>query len=170
MKKITLPPIPPIIERNVQALLNRKKRDTGERSQKEKLIDAITAFTSSLLSIYFHFILFGIWFSWNEGWLGLVPFDAHFIGLATFAAVEAIFLTTFVLIGQKRLNEQTEKWTELNLQVSLLTEHEVTRMMNLVTAMARKLDIKEANSQDIIALSTDIHPDNVLDAMEEAAK
>ena len=84
--------------------------------------------------------------------------------------MEAIFLTTFVLIGQKRMNIQTEKWAELDLHVSLLTEHEVTRMMHLVKAIAKKMEIEGADDSEIEELSKDIHPDNVLDVMEKAAE
>ena len=165
-----IPEMANVVERNVNALLNRKKAENSKRNFKEKIVDSITAFAGSMFSVYLHFILFGGWITWNLGWLNLKPFDENFINLATFAAMEAIFLTTFVLIGQKRMNVQTEKWAELDLQVSLLTEHEVTRMMNLVKAIAKKMEIQEANDTEIEELSKDIHPDNVLDVIEQAAK
>ena len=170
IKENEIPEMANIVERNVNALLDRKKEETRKRSFKDKIIDSITAFASSVFSVYLHITLFGIWIIWNLGWLSLKPFDHNFIYLATFAAVEAIFLTTFVLIGQKRMNAQTEKWAELDLQISLLTEHEVTRIMNLVMAIAKKMEIQEADDKEIEELSKDIHPDNVLDAIENAAK
>lgn len=170
IKENEIPEMANIVERNVNALLDRKKEETRKRSFKDKIIDSITAFASSVFSVYLHITLFGIWIIWNLGWLSLKPFDHNFIYLATFAAVEAIFLTTFVLIGQKRMNAQTEKWAELDLQISLLTEHEVTRIMTLVMAIAKKMEIQEADDKEIEELSKDIHPDNVLDAIENAAK
>ena len=170
IKENEIPEMANIVERNVNALLDRKKEETRKRSFKDKIIDSITAFASSVFSVYLHITLFGIWIIWNLGWLSLKAFDHNFIYLATFAAVEAIFLTTFVLIGQKRMNAQTEKWAELDLQISLLTEHEVTRIMNLVMAIAKKMEIQEADDKEIEELSKDIHPDNVLDAIENAAK
>ena len=158
-----------VVERNVNALLHHKEEESRKRNFQEKLVDAVTEFTSSMLSIYVHGFFFGAWIILNLHWLNLKPFDPHFIFLATFAAVEAIFLTTFVLIGQKRMNIQADKWAELDLQVSLLTEHEVTRLMNLVTAIAKKMDIQEANDKEIEGLSKDIPPEKVLDAMEKAA-
>ena len=165
-----IPEMANVVERNVNALLNRKKEETRKRNLKEKIVDSITAFAGSMFSVYLHFILFGGWIIWNLGWLSLKPFDPNFINLATFAAMEAIFLTTFVLIGQKRMNIQTEKWAELDLHVSLLTEHEVTRMMHLVKAIAKKMEIAGADDSEIEELSKDIHPDNVLDVMEKAAE
>jgi len=165
-----IPQMAQVVERNINALLHRKKEDSRKRTLTERMVDAVTAFAATMASVYVHLALFGSWVAWNLGWLGVKPFDPNFIILATFAAVEAIFLTTFVLIGQKRMNEQAEKWAELDLQVSLLTEHEVTKVMNLVIAMAKKMDIKEAHDKENEELSKDIHPEKVLDTMEKASK
>lgn len=159
-----------IVERNVNALLHRKKEDFKNRSLTEKFVGAITSFAGSMASIYFHCVLFGAWITWNLGLLNLKPFDPNFIFLATFAAVEAIFLTTFVLVGQKHMNAQAEKWAELDLQISLLTEHEVTRVLTLVTALAKKMNIEVAEDKEIEELSKDIHPNKVLDTMEKASQ
>jgi uncharacterized membrane protein len=163
-----IPEMARIVERNVNALLNRKKQDDIKRTPKDKVVDAIGYFAGSMLSIYVHFILFGTWVLWNLGWLKLKPFDPSFIIMATFAAVEAIFLTTFVLISQNRMKLQADKWAELDLQVSLLTEHEVTRIITLVSAMAKKMGIEEAHDKEIEELSKDIPPEKVLDTMEKA--
>ena len=50
-----------IVERNVNALLNRKKQDLEKRSLTEKFVGAITSFAGSMASLYAHSILFGIW-------------------------------------------------------------------------------------------------------------
>jgi uncharacterized membrane protein len=165
-----IPEMARVVERNVNALLRRKEQESKKRNLQEKIIDSVTGFISSMWSVYFHLALFGIWILWNIGAFHLKPFDRSFIVLATFAAVEAIFLTTFVLIGQKQINIQADKWAELDLQVSLLTEHEVTRMLNVIMAIAKKMNIEEAHDKEIEELSKDIHPDKVLDTMEKASE
>jgi uncharacterized membrane protein len=64
--------------------------------------------------------------------LGLVPgvpaWDSSFVALAMLASVEAIFLSTFVLISQNRMAAAADKRADLDLQISLLAEHEVTRL------------------------------------------
>jgi len=87
-----------------------------------------------------------------------------------FASVEAIFLSTFVLISQNRMAAQAEKRAELDLQVSLLAEHEITRLIILVTAMAKKMGIEEANAAEIEELSKDVHPEEVLNTMDNISK
>ena len=155
-----------IVERNINALLQRRKEEERRKTTEERIADTITRFTGSMLFVYIHLILFGIWVLWNLGVFGLKPFDPSFVVLAMFASVEAIFLSTFVLISQNRMNMQADKRAELDLQVSLLTEHEVTRIISLVRAIAKKLDIEEANDSAIDELEQNVHPERVMDTME----
>lgn len=156
-----------VVERNIDALLQRRKEDEGKKTTEERIADRVTQFTGSMLFVYIHLTLFGIWIVWNLGWIGLPPFDPSFVVLAMFASVEAIFLSTFVLISQNRMNVQADKRAELDLQVSLLTEHEVTRLIILVTEMARKMNVDSAYDAEIRELSKDVHPEKVLDTMEK---
>ncbi|MBD0333362.1 MAG: DUF1003 domain-containing protein, partial [Chitinophagaceae bacterium] len=133
-----------IVERNIEALINRRKKQDAQKTLEERIADQVTRFTGSMLFVYIHFVLFTIWIIWNLGWLGIKPFDPSFVVLAMFASVEAIFLSTFVLISQNRMNIQADKRAELDLQVSLLTEHEVTKLITMVTAIAKRMNIDVA--------------------------
>src|SRR5215210_1889276 len=94
--------------------------------------------------VYIHIIALALWVIYNLGLLGIKPIDPSFTGLMVLASVEAIFLSTFVLIRQNRMNTLADKRANLDLQVSLLAEHEITHLITLVTAIGRKLEIKEA--------------------------
>ena len=155
-----------IVERNIDALLKRSTEEEQQKTREEKISDVVTRFTGSMLFVYIHLALFSTWIIWNLGWIGIKPFDPSFVVLAMFASVEAIFLSTFVLISQNRMNAQADKRADLNLQVSLLAEHEITRLITLVTAMAKKMNIEEAYHPEIDELEKDVHPEKVLDTME----
>lgn len=156
-----------VVERNIAALLQRHAAEEKKKSFGEKLADSITRFTGSLRFVYIHLVLFAVWIIWNLGWLGLQRFDPSFVVLAMFASVEAIFLSTFVLISQNRASAQADKRADLDLQVGLLTEHEVTRLITLVKAIAQKLEIEEANDAEIDELAQDVHPEKVMDTIEK---
>jgi uncharacterized membrane protein len=156
-----------IVERNISALMARRQREEETKSNEAKIADRVTRFTGSMLFVYIHLLLFGGWVIWNLGWLGLQPFDESFVVLAMFASVEAIFLSTFVLISQNRMNIEADKRAELNLQTSLLAEHEVTRLVNLVRAIAKKMDISDAEDPELDELAKDVHPEKVLDTIEK---
>jgi uncharacterized membrane protein len=107
---------------------------------------------------------------WIVANLPAVPwprFDPSFVKLAMVASVEAIFLSTFVLISQNRLTALSEKRAELDLQVSLLTERRITRLVRLVDAMARKMDLCELCDEEIESLKEDVTPEVVLDRLEK---
>ncbi|TDH25246.1 DUF1003 domain-containing protein [Segetibacter sp. 3557_3] len=159
-----------IVERNIAALLERQTVAEKNKKLEEKLADKVTRFTGSMLFVYIHLVLFGVWIIWNVGVIGLKPFDPSFVVLAMFASVEAIFLSTFVLISQNRMNAQADKRAELDLQVSLLTEHEVTRLITMVREIAKKMDISEAYHPEIDELAHDVRPEKVMDTMERHKK
>jgi uncharacterized membrane protein len=155
-----------IVERNIQALLKRKLAEDKQKNTEGRIADLVTRFTGSMAFVYIHLGLFGVWILWNSGVLGFKPFDPSFVVLAMFASVEAIFLSTFVLISQNRMAALADKRADLDLQVSLLAEHEVTQLITLVRAIAQKMDIEEAANPEIDELAKDVQPEKVLDTME----
>jgi uncharacterized membrane protein len=74
-------------------------------------------------------LVFGLWILTSSGWAPWPKFDPTSVGLATFTSVEAIFLSTSVLITPNRMTRQGEKRANLDLQISLVAEHEVTRLI-----------------------------------------
>ncbi|HEX8575935.1 MAG TPA: DUF1003 domain-containing protein [Flavobacterium sp.] len=159
-----------VVERNINVLLQRKNEENAKKSTEERIADKITRFTGSMLFVYLHLLIFGIWILWNSGVIGIKPFDASFVILAMFASVEAIFLSTFVLISQNRMNIQADKRADLALQITLLTEHELTKLITIVHAMAQKLEVPIPDDTKIDEITKDIHPEKVMDIMEDYKK
>ena len=92
--------------------------------------------------------------------------DPHYTGLAVTASVEAIFLSTFVLITQNRMQAHADKRADLDLQISLLAEHEVTQIMMLVRDMARRMGVERAQDPALDELQRTVEPASVLDTIE----
>lgn len=159
-----------IVDRNIKALLARRQAEQENRNTSNKLADRVTNFAGSLQSVWIHLAVFGGWILWNLGWLGLSPFDPSLVVLAMVASVESIFLSTFVLISQNRMAALADKRADLDLQVSLLAEHEITRLVILVTEIAKKMDIAAADDPEMQELAQDVHPEKVLDTLERHEK
>ena len=157
-----------VLERNIQALKERRTREEAEAGFQERLAQAITRFTGSMRFVYLHLAVFGVSILIN---LGLVPgvglFDPSFVILAMVASVEAIFLSTFVLISQNRMAASDAKRAELDLQISLLAEHEITKLVALVSAIANHMRVKTDVDPEVEELKQDVAPDVVLDEIEE---
>ncbi len=156
-----------VVDRNIRALLEHRQEQQVTRSREERIADAITGFAGSMRFVYIHLVIFGLWIVINVGWLPIVPrFDPSFVVLAMVASVEAIFLSTFVLISQNRMSALADKRADLDLQVSLLTEHEITRIITLVTAIAERMEIEAAQNPELAELSRDVRPEKVIEKME----
>jgi uncharacterized membrane protein len=171
MRPSAAPPDPPsgvaqVVERNIRALLLRHHREAQQASWQERLAASITRFTGSMRFVAFHLGLFGLWIMVNLPGVPLPHFDPTFVVLAMVASVEAIFLSTFILITQNRMTAQAEKRADLDLQISLLAEHEITRLLTLTTAIAARLGIDADHDPELAALAQDIAPEQVLDTME----
>ncbi len=83
------------------------------------------------------------------------------------ASVEAIFLSTFVLITQNRMAAAADKRADLDLQVSLLAEHEITKLTALATEMAHRMGVRTGLEQELDEIKQDVAPDTVLDNIEK---
>ena len=157
----------PVVARNIEAILERRREEDRRKTLQERIADGITRFTGSMRFVYLHLALFGLWIVINLGWVPGVPrFDPSFVVLAMVASVEAIFLSTFVLISQNRMAALADKRADLDLQVSLLSEHEITRLITLVQAMAERMGIEQAGDPELPELAQDVAPERVLDEME----
>jgi len=157
-----------VVERNIQGLLERRKMEERKLGWQEKMADAITRFTGSLPFVYLHLLAYGLWIAINLGWIPGVPrFDPSFVVLAMEASVEAIFLSTFILITQNRMSAEAARKADLDLQVTLLAEHEVTRLIKMVKEIGERLDIESAKAPELEELSHDVAPEKVLDTMEQ---
>ena len=156
-----------IVERNVEALLEHRRREESERKFHGRIADGVTRFAGSSAFIYMHLLFFGAWFVINRGWTPITPFDETLHLLGTVAAVEAIFLSTFVLITQNRMADLAEKRAELDLHISLLSEHEITRLLKLVAQLAERLGIAAADDPELEELKRDVEPKAVLDHLDE---
>src|SRR3954447_9113495 len=161
------PDLAQVVDRNIKALLEHRREQEGSRNREERIADAITRFTGSMRFVYIHLVVFGAWIIINLGWIPGIPrFDRSFVVLAMLASVEAIFLSTFVLISQNRMSSAADKRAELDLQISLLAEHEVTKIAELVARMADKLGVHTDDDRELKEVRRDVAPEAVMDAIE----
>lgn len=165
-------PFARIVDRNITAILERRQQEDRRRGTQDRIADAVTRFTGSLTFVYIHLVLFGAWIAANLGWVpglgGLKNFDEGFTVLAMVASTEAIFLSTFVLISQNRMQAQADKRADLDLQVSLLAEHEITEVLRMVRVLAARAGVEQARDPELDELEQDVRPETVLARMEAA--
>jgi uncharacterized membrane protein len=157
-----------VLERNIEVLKQKRQEKARQAGLQERLANVITRFSGSMTFVYVHAALVAFWIAANVGFIpGIPQFDPTFVILATVASVEAIFLSTFVLISQNRAAVEAEKRAELDLQTNLLSEHEITRLLSLTIAIAEHMGIKEAHDPGLAELKRHVAPEKVLDRIAD---
>jgi uncharacterized membrane protein len=170
----TIPPPAPetlnsSLKRNIEALRRRRQDEEGRATVQDRVATRITRFSGTMRFVYVHAAAYGLWILANLGVIpGIPSWDPSFVVLAMIASVEAIFLSTFILITQNRMAAAADRRAELDLQVSLLAEAEITKLVELVSAIADRMDIQANGQTEIEEMKQMVAPEAVLDAIEES--
>lgn len=162
-----------VLARNIGVLREERERMVKQSPVSDRVADVITRFTGTMIFVFVHLAIVAGWILVNAGVVRIIPpFDSTFVILATSASVEAIFLSTFVLISQNRAAELADRRADLDVQISLLTEHEVTKLVDLVTRIAEKVGA-HVDDGEVSDIKKDVAPEAVLErisAEDERAK
>ncbi len=133
------------VERNIRSIAEMEQQHEEETTGVERVASAIGTFAGSKLSILLHFAWFALWFLINTRSIpGVRPFDPFpFSLLSACVSCEAVLLTVFVLFKQNTMQRRADHLDQLNLQIDLLTEKEVTKALQLLRALCVKLEVSE---------------------------
>jgi uncharacterized membrane protein len=157
------------LRRNIDALRQRRADDAARAGAEHRIATAVTRFTGSIRFVYVHLVLYGFWIVANLGWLPPVrPWDPTFVILAMVASVEAIFLSTFILMTQNRMAAAADRRAELDVQISLLAEAEITKLVELVSDIAARMNLPAAGRSELEEMKRMVAPEEVIDAIEES--
>ena len=156
-----------VVANNIEALLERRRVRKEREPLSQVIADRITGFVGSMAFVCLHLVLFGTWILASTGKTPLPRFDPSLVLLAMFASVEAIFLSTFILITQNRMQQAADRRADLNLHISLLAERETTRLLRLAAAIARKTGVS-TDDEELVELMQDVSPEKVMDAVERS--
>jgi uncharacterized membrane protein len=157
-----------VVERNINTLVEIRDNMDRRKSTQDRIADWVTWFSGSMVFVYIHLAWFGIWLGINLGWTHLKPFDPYPFNLLTMVvSLEAIMLATFVLISQNRISEIADQRADLDLQINLLAEYEITRVLTLVDAIADQMGLEVGHDPEVDELKSEVSPEVVLKEMEQ---
>ena len=141
------------VEENVEAIKSWDRAILLRRSGIERLSDRITLAAAAGPSIVIHAIWFTVWIAINTGLVpGVHPFDRFpFQFLTMIVSLEAIFVALFVLASQNRLAKQSDLRANLDLQIDLLVEREMTAVLQLLNDIAKHLHVDTDVTTDQIS-------------------
>ena len=160
---------PAHIAETVQQFVELEGRDRQDMGISEKLASKITAFSGSMLYVWLHVAWFLVWILINVTALVFEPFDEYPFGLLTMVvSLEAIFLSTFVLISQNRQAIQADRRAKVDLQVDLISEREVTKLLDMVSHIRDHLGIHDDDDQELKDMQEATRVEKIVDAMDVA--
>jgi uncharacterized membrane protein len=143
----------PALEENVEAIKSWDRALLLKRSTAERFSDWITLQASGGWSMLAHALWFGAWIGINTNSVpAIAPFDPFPFQLLTMiVSLEAIFLALFVLASQNRLAKQSDLRANLDLQIDLLSEREMTAVLQLLKDIAAHLHCETSVTSDQLA-------------------
>src|SRR3954452_19899720 len=144
--------MPPSAQANINAIVRLEEQALKERTMADRISDAIANFVGSIPFVAIHVVWFGVWVVLNAGFWRFDPYP--FALLCMLVSLEGVLLSTFVLIKQNRMSQRSDHRNHLDLQINLLAEKEVTKMLQLQRLICRRLGIQEGDAdQEVIELS-----------------
>ena len=138
--KKTTNSIPQGMSRNQKTAKSIKAKADEKRSFMDIVADRTTSILGSNLFLFINLLTFITWITINTGHIpGVKPFDKFpFSLLTTSVSLEAIILAILVLISQNRASKVADLREEVQLQVNVLTEAEITRIMSMLILLLQK--------------------------------
>jgi uncharacterized membrane protein len=126
-----------------------EKKALGHRTWPEKIADVITENTGSITFLLINCYWFAAWIVLNSDIVpGIHPFDPFPFGLLTMiVSLEAIVLAIFVLISQNRAAKISALRDELQLQVNLIAEEEITKVLELLSDIRTKVGVRKEDPE-----------------------
>jgi uncharacterized membrane protein len=147
---------------NIEAIAKLEHDALDRRTPTERLSDVMTKLVGNMGFLLAHLIVIASWSLLNLHVIpGLKAFDPFPFGiLALGVSSESVFLTIFVLISQSRMARQSERRSHLDLQVGMLSEQELTTILQMLQKLCQHVGVNvDSSKQEVQSFSktTDVH-------------
>jgi uncharacterized membrane protein len=147
---------------NIEAIAKLEHDALSRRTPIERVSDVTTKLVGNMGFLLAHLILIFGWSLVNLHVIpGLKPFDPFPFGvLALVVSSESVFLTIFVLISQSRMARQSERRSHLDLQVGMLSEQELTTILQMLQKLCQHVGVNVDSSKQAVqsfSKATDVH-------------
>lgn len=154
-----------LTEQNIKAVAQLDAAANSNRTRGDVVADAVAGFCGSMTFVWIHVVWFGIWILSNTV-LPTKHYDPYpFQFLTLIVSLEAIFLTTFVMISQNRQGWLADRRNQLDLQINLLSEQENSKMLAMLEAIMIKLGIEDSDPE-VQVLEQATRPDKLMEQIE----
>jgi uncharacterized membrane protein len=159
------------IDQNIESVAALRRRESESVSLSQRRVERLSRFIGRPVYLVALLGLVAGWIVYNltaASW-GLKPFDAPpFEILDGILSLVALITTTIVLIAQNRQAKLEQQHAHLALQVNLLTEQKVTKLIHLIEELRRDLPmVKDRHDAQATAMQERADTARVVSAIEE---
>jgi uncharacterized membrane protein len=149
-------------QHNIDAIAKLEHDALDRRTPTERVSNVIAKLVGNMGFLLAQLLLIFGWCLVNLHVIpGLKAFDPFPFGvLAIVVSSESVFLTVFVLISQSRMARQSERRSHLDLQVGMLSEQELTTMLQMLQKLCQHMGVNvDSSKQEVQSFSktTDVH-------------
>lgn len=161
---------PGVTQRNIEAIAQLEQEFSRQRTWMDRISDRVTAFVGSLQFVLAHALVILGWVLLNAFLPSAARFDPYpFNFLNLTLAIEAVLLSTFVLMSQNRQNHQADRWAHLDLQVSLLAEQETTKMLQMLQKLCDQMGMKHVSrDKELREMVQTTHVETLVEELDQA--
>jgi uncharacterized membrane protein len=158
-----------VTEENVRTIADLERAAFERRTLTERVSDTFTRIMGSLTFLALHVLGLLAWFALNlRLFPELRPFDPFPFGILTLiVSTEGVLLSIFVLISQNRMTRQSNQRAHLNLQISLLAEQEITKVLQEVRHLGERLGVGKGEDEESQRLSQRTHLGTLAEKLEK---
>jgi uncharacterized membrane protein len=159
------------IDQNIEGVVALQRREWEQIGPSQRRVERISRFMGRPLYLVCVLGLAALWISGNAiaphfGYTAVDP--APFEMLQGMLSLTALITTTIVLIAQNRQTKLEQQHTHLGLQVNLLTEQKVTKLINLIEELRRDMPmVKDRHDPQAVQLQEGADTEQVLSAIED---
>ncbi len=128
-----------------------KARMDAKRSWIDVVADQLNSWFGTNIFLFLNILWFVVWISINTGLIkGVKQFDPFPYSFLTMTvSLEAIVLSIFVLISQKRSSRIDDLREEIHLQINTIAEEEITKMLQLQTLILKKMNVNISKDTEL---------------------
>ena len=168
------PELSRLVQENITALLSLREKAERKINSHQRFIEAVSAFAGQPRFFYSILVFVGLWLisNWVLIFSGRQAFDPPpFFWLQGMVSLSALLMTVVVLTAQSRQGKIAEQDAQLDLQINLVAEQKIAKLIGLLEELRRDLPIvKNRHDPEAEAMQTSADPHSMAKAIEHQKK
>jgi uncharacterized membrane protein len=145
---------PALTAQNIETVIRLEEEHEGRKSQIGRMTEWIGSFAGTIYFVLLQLLGVAAWISANTGILPIKPFDPYpFSILALGLTLEGVLLMSFILIRQSSMSDRADRRSHLDLQINLLAEQEITKVLQMLQRTTSHLGINDITDAETAELS-----------------